>query len=54
MGWSVLEADALDNCAGVCRQCNREKSAGRAPTGPTVRPTYVNPRFDWEPESHGA
>ena len=53
MGWSEVEADALDNCVGVCRQCNREKSAGRAPTGPSVRPTYVNPRFDWEPESYG-
>lgn len=44
MGWSLVEADALDNCQGVCRQCNREKSSGDREVAP-VRPTYVNPRF---------
>lgn len=43
-GWSAVEADALDNCQGVCRQCNREKSSGRRELSP-VRETYVNPRF---------
>lgn len=53
MGWSEVEADALDNCVGVCRQCNREKSTGRPPAGPPARPTYVNPRFIWETKSYG-
>lgn len=53
LGWSEVEADALDNCVGVCRQCNRRKSAGGAFEGPAVRPTYVNPRFDWEHERYG-
>lgn len=44
LGWSQVEADALDNCQAVCRQCNREKSAGGRQLAP-VRPTYVNPRF---------
>ena len=44
MGWSLVEADALDNCQGVCRQCNREKSSGVREVAP-VRQTYVNPRF---------
>ena len=44
MGWSPVEADALDNCQGVCRQCNREKSSGTGDVAP-VRQTYVNPRF---------
>ena len=44
LGWSEVEADALDNCQGVCRQCNRAKSTGVAST-PSVRETYVNPRF---------
>ncbi|WP_375295826.1 HNH endonuclease signature motif containing protein [Gordonia westfalica] len=52
MGWSAVEADALDNCVGACRQCNREKSAGGRPSAP-VRQTYVNPRFDWGPGSYG-
>lgn len=43
-GWSQAEADALDNCQGVCRQCNREKSSGARDVVP-VRPTYLNPRF---------
>ncbi|MFD0094624.1 HNH endonuclease [Bacillus cereus] len=51
IGWSEVEADALENCAGVCRQCNRQKSGGGLEP---VRPTYVNPRFDWEPESYGS
>jgi hypothetical protein len=42
LGWSVVEADALDNCQAVCRQCNREKSAGGVVL---VRASYVNPRF---------
>jgi len=44
LGWSEVEADALDNCQGVCRQCNRVKSDGVTPVA-AVRPTYVNPRF---------
>lgn len=52
MGWSEVEADALENLQGVCRQCNRKKSAGGTPREP-VRQTYVNPRFDWEPEIYG-
>ena len=44
MGWSQVEADALDNCQGVCRQCNREKSSGGRQLAP-IRPTYLNPRF---------
>lgn len=44
LGWSPAEADALDNCQGACRQCNREKSAGTKPVA-AIRPTYVNPRF---------
>lgn len=43
-GWSAVESDALENCQGVCRQCNREKSTGVVPAT-TVRATYVNPRF---------
>lgn len=44
MGWSEIEADALDNLQGVCRQCNREKSSGVRDVAP-IRPTYLNPRF---------
>lgn len=44
LGWSPSEADALDNCQAVCRQCNGEKSAG-AKLASAIRPTYVNPRF---------
>lgn len=44
LGWSAVEADALDNCQGVCRQCNREKSAGGKPVA-AVRASYLNPRF---------
>jgi 5-methylcytosine-specific restriction endonuclease McrA len=44
LGWSPVEADALDNCQPTCRQCNREKSSGVREVAP-VRPTYVNPRF---------
>lgn len=44
MGWSEIEADALDNSQGVCRQCNREKSSGVREVA-LVRSTYVNPRF---------
>ena len=44
LGWSSVEADALDNCQAACRQCNREKSSGERPTA-AIRPTYVNPRF---------
>ena len=44
LGWSPEEADALDNCQGVCRQCNRAKSDGVKPSA-EIRPTYVNPRF---------
>lgn len=44
MGWSQVAADALDNCQGVCRQCNREKSSGVRELAP-VRLSYVNPRF---------
>lgn len=44
IGWSAVEADALENCQGVCRQCNREKSSGVKPVA-AVRPTYMNPRF---------
>ena len=44
LGWSPAEADALDNCQGACRQCNREKSAGTKPVT-AIRATYVNPRF---------
>lgn len=43
-GWSPIEADALDNLAGACRQCNRAKASG-APKLATVRPTYLNRRF---------
>lgn len=43
-GWTPVEADALDNCAGVCRECNREKSDGLTPVA-SARPTYINPRF---------
>lgn len=43
LGWSQVEADGLDNLQAVCRQCNRQKSAG-SPTRPT-RATYLNPRF---------
>ena len=41
---ALAEADALDNCQGVCRQCNREKSSGVREVAP-VRQTFVNPRF---------
>lgn len=44
MGWSPVDADALDNCQGVCRECNREKSDGLTPAT-TTRQTYINPRF---------
>src|ERR1700761_6704941 len=43
-GWSLVDADALDNCQGVCRQCNRQKSDGMTPST-TIRPPYINPRF---------
>jgi 5-methylcytosine-specific restriction endonuclease McrA len=44
LGWSEDDADHLDNCRGVCRQCNREKSTGTRRVA-QVRPTYINPRF---------
>lgn len=44
MGWSEAEADDLDNCQAVCRQCNRAKSSGAKPVDP-IRASYVNPRF---------
>lgn len=44
MGWSPVEVDALENCQGSCRQCNREKSTGTRVIAP-IRATYVNPRF---------
>ena len=44
LGWTVEEADALDNCQGVCRACNREKGDGLS-VRPDVAPTWVNPRF---------
>ena len=44
LGWSQVEADALDNCQPACRQCNREKAAGGRQLA-AIRPTYVNPRF---------
>jgi 5-methylcytosine-specific restriction endonuclease McrA len=44
LGWSPVEADALDNCATACRECNREKSDGSMPVA-EQRPTYINPRF---------
>lgn len=44
MGWSDVEADALENCQAVCRQCNRQKSAGVGQLV-SIRATYVNPRF---------
>lgn len=43
-GWSPVEADALENLALSCRQCNRAKASG-APMLATLRPTYLNPRF---------
>ncbi|WP_082986320.1 HNH endonuclease [Mycobacterium gordonae] len=43
LGWSQVEADALENCQAACRQCNRAKSAGVGLA--SARPTYVNPRF---------
>jgi len=43
LGWSEVDADALDNCQAACRQCNRAKSSGAALKA--VRPTYINPRF---------
>lgn len=43
-GWSAAEADALDNCQGVCRACNREKGDGMG-ARPVAAPTWVNPRF---------
>lgn len=46
LGWSPVDADALENCVGACRQCNRAKSNGFGfAAGDGVRPTYVNPRF---------
>lgn len=44
LGWSSADADALDNCQGVCRACNREKGDGLS-AKPAVAPTWVNPRF---------
>lgn len=44
LGWTDAEADSLDNCQGVCRACNREKSDGLG-AARTVAPTWVNPRF---------
>ncbi|WP_082943631.1 HNH endonuclease signature motif containing protein [Mycobacterium sp. 1274761.0] len=44
LGWSPVEADALENCATCCWQCNREKSSGVRRTAP-IRETYLNPRF---------
>ena len=44
LGWTADEADVLDNCQGVCRACNREKSDGLT-SKPDVAPTWVNPRF---------
>lgn len=44
LGWTPVEADALTNCQGVCRGCNREKSDGLKPVA-SVRPSYINPRF---------
>lgn len=44
MGWSRVEADALDNCQTACRQCNRQKSSGVGQLV-SIRPSYVNPRF---------
>lgn len=44
LGWTPVDADALANCQGVCRACNREKSDGLTSAGPS-RPTYINPRF---------
>ncbi|OWL97010.1 HNH endonuclease [Mycolicibacterium peregrinum] len=44
IGWTHIEADALDNCQPSCRQCNRAKSAGTKPAT-SIRPTYLNPRF---------
>jgi hypothetical protein len=43
LGWSPVEADALENCQPACRQCNRQKSAGVLESA--SRPSYVNPRF---------
>ena len=44
LGWSPEDADALENCQGVCRACNREKGDGLN-TKPDADPTWVNPRF---------
>ncbi len=44
LGWSPEDADGLDNCQGVCRACNREKSDGLGAVH-DVAPTWVNPRF---------
>ena len=44
VGWSEIEADALENCQTSCRQCNRQKSSGGRQLV-SIRPTYVNPRF---------
>lgn len=44
LGWSDAEADALENCQGVCRACNREKGDGMT-SRPEPDPTWVNPRF---------
>lgn len=44
LGWSEADADNLDNCQAVCRQCNRAKSDGLRPVA-AVRPSYINPRF---------
>ena len=44
LGWSDIEADALDNCQASCRQCNREKSSGTRLVA-ADRPTYLNHSF---------
>ena len=44
IGWSPADADALSNCQGVCRECNREKGDGMGAVV-EVAPTWVNPRF---------
>lgn len=44
LGWSDEDADAIDNCQGVCRACNREKGDGLT-VRPEAPPTWVNPRF---------
>jgi len=44
MGWSLVDADALENLQSSCRQCNRQKSSGVGQLV-SIRPSYVNPRF---------